>query len=76
MVAIGSYFADVLYCSLFTDTPEHELIQEIINDKRRIKDIGQLSPHGQTSSLESFHSVINHYAPKMFHFSFEGMESR
>ena len=58
------------------DTPEYELLYDIVHDKRRIKDVRQLSPHGQTSSLESFHSVVNHFAPKMLHFFYEGMESR
>ena len=64
-------------CLIFSaDTPEHEAIIDIVTDKKRIKDVRQLSPHGQTSSLEAFHSVINHFAPKMLHFPYEGMDSR
>lgn len=60
----------------FVDTPEHELMTDIIGDKRRLKDVRQLSPEGQTSSLEAFHSVVNHFAPKMLHFPYEGMNAR
>ena len=64
-------------CLIFSaDTPEHEAIIDMVTDKKRIKDVRQLSPHGQTSSLEAFHSVINHFAPKMLHFPYEGMDSR
>ena len=61
---------------IFSDTPEHELLSDIVMDPKRLKDVGQLSPVGQTSCLESFHARINHYAPKMYHFSYESMETR
>lgn len=57
-------------------TPEHDLLSDIIDDRRRIKDVKQLSPLGQTSALESFHAVINHFAPKMIHFHYNGMYTR
>uniref|UniRef100_A0A8C6UDD5 Uncharacterized protein n=1 Tax=Neogobius melanostomus TaxID=47308 RepID=A0A8C6UDD5_9GOBI len=41
-----------------------------------LKDIRQLSPQHQTFSLEAFHSLILHFAPKHTGFSYLGMHSR
>ncbi|XP_048054275.1 uncharacterized protein LOC125273057 [Megalobrama amblycephala] len=41
-----------------------------------VKDVQQLSPQHQTFSLEAFHSLILHFAPKHTGFSFLGMYSR
>ena len=59
--------------------PDSELadgFQKIVENKSLLKDIQNASPHGQTSGVEGYHSVVNHFAPKMFHFSFDGMKSR
>ncbi|KAK3741667.1 hypothetical protein QZH41_016251, partial [Actinostola sp. cb2023] len=53
-----------------------EKLSDILENKRIQDDIKQLSPYGQTSSIEGFHSIINHFAPKMVHFSYKGMWSR
>ncbi|KAK3104932.1 hypothetical protein FSP39_013440 [Pinctada imbricata] len=50
--------------------------EEIVFSMQLEKDIPKLSPGAQTSALEGFHSVINHFAPKMYHFSYQGMQSR
>ena len=34
------------------------------------------SPYGRTSGVEGYHSVVNHFAPKMYNFSFKAMRSR
>ncbi|CAM4569027.1 unnamed protein product [Leuciscus chuanchicus] len=41
-----------------------------------LKDVRQLSPQHQTFSLEAFHSLILHFAPKHTGFSYLGMYSR
>ena len=51
-------------------------VEEMINKTRLCNDVKKLSSMYQTSDLESFHSVINHFAPKMYAFSFHGMENR
>lgn len=57
-------------------TTAYELICDVVESPRRIKDIRQLSPVGQTSSLESYHSIVNHFAPKMIHFHHAAMRTR
>uniref|UniRef100_A0A8C5FQL9 Uncharacterized protein n=1 Tax=Gadus morhua TaxID=8049 RepID=A0A8C5FQL9_GADMO len=41
-----------------------------------LKDVRQLSPQHQTFSLEAYHSLILHFAPKHTGFSYLGMYSR
>lgn len=77
-----TYIDNITYCNkpniiiVYLDSPEYQLMIDIIDQPRRIKDIRQLSGCGQTSSLESFHSVVNHYAPKMIHFQYKAMYTR
>ncbi|XP_067280190.1 uncharacterized protein [Pseudorasbora parva] len=39
-------------------------VEKILTNERMMKDIEKLSPHFQTSSLKSFHSVTLRFAPK------------
>ncbi|XP_064631010.1 uncharacterized protein LOC135489542 [Lineus longissimus] len=51
-------------------------LTKIITAPRLVKDIGKISCSQQTSGIEAFHSVVNHFAPKQIHFFPDGMESR
>ena len=60
-------------------TPDSEpcdALEKIVLDKTLIKDIANSSAFGQTSQVEGYHSLVNQFAPKMYHFSFLGMKSR
>lgn len=65
-------------CSLFhcTGTKVCEKMVKIINSTYLRNDVKKLSPQVQTSSVEVFHSVINHFAPKMLSFTYEGITCR
>ena len=58
------------------DTEEFDGLKKIIETKMLVNDIKKCSSHGQTSAVEGYHSLVNHFAPKMHHFSFNGMKSR
>lgn len=49
---------------------------DILQKTTLLKDVQKLSPYQQTSSVESFHKILIHFAPKMFHFGYKGMMSR
>jgi solute carrier family 8 (sodium/calcium exchanger) len=51
-------------------------MKNIIENKRLLPDIPKLSPVYQTYSLEVFHSVVNHFAPKSTHFFYPAMLAR
>ena len=53
-----------------------EKLYDVICNAKLLEDIKKLSPHQQTSSLESYHSVINHFASKLPAFSYVGMKCR
>ncbi|KAK0142910.1 hypothetical protein N1851_019148 [Merluccius polli] len=57
-------------------TKAAEKLHDIITNPTLVKDIKKMSSGHQTSSLESFHSVINQFAPKMKSFSYHGILSR
>ena len=58
------------------DTKASEKLVPLLSNAMLCKDIGRLFLYYQTSSLESYHSVINHFAPKSTAFSYHGMECR
>ena len=62
--------------SLSADTKPSEKLTPLLTNANLTKDIGRLCPSYQTSSLESYHSVLNHFTPKSTGFSYLGMECR
>ena len=59
-----------------TGTKVCEKVLKIITSTYLRSDVRKLSSGMQTSSVEAFHSVVNHFAPKLLSFSYEGMCSR
>ncbi|KAK3731987.1 hypothetical protein QZH41_013225 [Actinostola sp. cb2023] len=51
-------------------------LSQIIDKSTMRRDVAKMSPIGQTSALEGYHSLVNHFAPKMIHFSYHVMEAR
>ena len=47
-----------------------EKLNDVVTNTRLLTDMKKLSPNHQTSSLEAYHSVINHFAPKLLAFSY------
>ncbi|CAB3981316.1 Hypothetical predicted protein [Paramuricea clavata] len=54
----------------------YQKLKNILTKTTLVKDIKKLSPVVQTSSLEGFHSVLNHWHPKMICFSWLGTYCR
>ncbi|XP_050400994.1 uncharacterized protein LOC126817865 [Patella vulgata] len=53
-----------------------ERFQDVVSSRQMKKDIPMLSTGQQTSCLESYHGVFNHFAPKMIGFSYHGQLCR
>ncbi|KXJ09634.1 hypothetical protein AC249_AIPGENE2225 [Exaiptasia diaphana] len=54
----------------------YEKMYTALTDKKLTNAIKKASSKGQTSCLESYHAVINHFAPKMLPYSYLGMLAR
>ena len=55
------------------DTILHDRLTAELSKKALVTGIKKASPLAQTSCLEGFHSVLNHFAPKMLAYSYTGM---
>ncbi|KAK7502896.1 hypothetical protein BaRGS_00005845 [Batillaria attramentaria] len=49
---------------------------EVLESRQMLKDVRKLSTGPQTSAIEAYHSVVNHFAPKMIGFHHHGMLCR
>ncbi|CAN8026661.1 unnamed protein product [Ixodes persulcatus] len=54
----------------------HKKLKAIATAPLFLKDVRQLSPHAQKYGLQSFHTVVNRFAPKSTAFSYECMAAR
>ena len=61
---------------LTPDSEPCDALEKIVLNKTLIQDIVNSSAFGQTSQVEGYHSLVNQFAPQMYHFSFLGMKSR
>lgn len=57
-------------------SPAHIAMEEVVMNKKLLKDISKLTEFHHTGSLEVFHSLLLKYAPKRLHFSYQGMVAR
>uniref|UniRef100_A0A3B3HS12 Uncharacterized protein n=1 Tax=Oryzias latipes TaxID=8090 RepID=A0A3B3HS12_ORYLA len=67
---------DVHPICLLTGSTLMVKLEKLATTTYLIRDLKQASNREQTSSLEAFHSLLNHYAPKMYAFSYEGQLCR
>ena len=58
------------------DSPVYEKVHAALANSRLISGIKQASPLSQTSFLEGFNAVLNHFCPKMIAYSFAGIFCR
>ena len=51
-------------------------VEKVVKGRLLLNDVKTLSPTEQTSSLESFHNVVCHFASKAVHYFYAQMEAR
>ncbi|KAK3731006.1 hypothetical protein QZH41_018754 [Actinostola sp. cb2023] len=61
---------------LQSDSIVYERVNKALTQHSLVNGIKQASPYSQTSSLEGFHSVLNHFSPKMIVYSYAGQYCR
>ena len=54
-------------------SPGHIALEEVVKNKKRIKDLAELTEFHHTGELEQYHSIMLKCVPKCEHFSYNGM---
>ena len=57
-------------------SPPHEVLKQVVLDKRLLKDLELLTKFIHTGPLEVYHSLYNKYLPKRQHFGYKAMVAR
>ena len=57
-------------------SPAHVALEEVVTNKKLMKDIAKLTEFQHTGELESYHSLMTKYAPKCEHLCYNGMVAR
>ena len=74
---VNSWCFDIgIFVFTYAGSQAYEKLCSVLNNINLVKGIKQASPFAQTSCLEGFHSVLNHFAPKVIAFSYVGMYCR
>ncbi|XP_077391607.1 uncharacterized protein LOC144027710 isoform X2 [Festucalex cinctus] len=74
--AITSAAASEQEMADYEGTEVNVAVVELLTKTMFVNDVMKMSHLRQTSGVEAFHSVVNHFAPKMYNFSYKGMKSR
>ena len=61
---------------LESGSPAHVALEEVVLNKKLLKDLTKLTEFHHTGNLEVYHSLLLKYAPKRQHFSYGGMVAR
>ena len=73
---IVNYIIYAIVITSIIGSKAFEQLSDVMSSKHLLADIKKLSPSKQTSSLESYHGVLHHFAPKLLAFSYVGMYCR
>ena len=65
-----------LYFHFFLGCKPHSEVSKVVKQNLLLRDLPKLSPAEQTTSLEAFHKVVCHFAPKLVHYQHAQMEAR
>jgi ribonuclease HI len=57
-------------------SPAHVALEEVMTNKKLLKDLAKLTEFHHTGELESYHSLMTKYTPKREHFCYNGMVAR
>ena len=69
-------FVTQVIAYLSQGTVVYDKLCAALTNNALVKGIKQASPFAQTSCSEGFHAVLNHFAPKMIAYSYNGMYCR